>query len=188
MTTPDAIIDSAKEESSAERRNRSWPIRLIFGFEDAVLALLLVAVFVVVLIQVASRFIFHAPLSWTTEVSVSLMIWLAFIGLAVGIRDKAHVSFELLEDRVRGRFRVLLGLAQAMVLGFFLIVVGYGGVGLVQLGLGQLTPAGLPQWFSFSAVPTGCALGLLHLIAIEARAVWDAVRGRSTSDAPRKEA
>jgi len=182
MTTADAIVDPAGEESPA-RRTGPWPVRLIFGIEDAVMALLLVAVFVVVLIQVASRFIFHAPLSWTTEVSVTIMIWLAFIGLAVGIRDKAHVSFELLEDRVSEKYRILVGLVQAVVLGFFLVIVGYGGIGLVQLGLGQLTPAGLPQWIAFSAVPAGCALGLLHLAAIEAQAVWSALRGRSAPSA-----
>lgn len=176
----------AGEQVAAPERDtgvHSWPARVAHGVEDGVLAVLLVAIFLVTLTEVAARFVFHAPLSWSIEADTTLMIWLAFVGLAVGIRDKAHVSFELLEDRFRGVLLTSLQLLQAVIMGFLLLVLGYGGIGLVQLGLGQVMPSGIPQWLAFGAVPVGCGLGLLHLAAGVVQILRTAV-SRTAGDGP----
>lgn len=183
MTAAQTIGGEQLAAPDRDRRAHSLPVRLAHGIEDGVLAVLLVAIFLVTLTEVAARFIFHAPLSWSIEADTTLMIWLAFVGLAVGIRDKAHVSFELLEDRFRGVLLTLLKLLQAVIMGFLLLVLGYGGIGLVQLGLGQVMPSGIPQWLAFGAVPVGCGLGLLHLVADVVQTLRAAVPG-TAGDGP----
>lgn len=165
MTAAQTIGGEQLAATGKDRRVHSLPVRVVHGVEDGVLAVLLVAIFLITLTEVAARFVFHAPLSWSIEADTTVMIWLAFVGLAVGIRDKAHVSFELLEDRFHGVLLTLLRLLQAVIMGFLLLVLGYGGIGLVQLGLGQVMPSGIPQWLAFGAVPVGCGLGLVHLVA-----------------------
>lgn len=159
--TPTTMVRQMSSVSS-----RSSAVSMIARVEDGVIALLSFAIFTVVLIAVLSRFIFHAPLSWTTEVSVTLMIWLTFLGIAVGVRDRAHVTFELLDDQLTGVWKVLVQCGQVVIMGFLLVVITYGGFNLVKLGMGQTTPAGFPQWISFSALPVGCLLGLAHLVGV----------------------
>ncbi|SAK63003.1 TRAP transporter small permease [Caballeronia ptereochthonis] len=138
--------------------------RVLASAEDMLIAVLVFAIFCVVLAGILSRFVFHVSLSWNIEVSVTLMIWMTFIGIAVGVRDRVHVAFELFEDRLSGRWFALASFVQMLLMGFLLVALAWGGWQFMQLGLDQITPSGIPQWISFAAIPAGSALGLLHLV------------------------
>ncbi len=145
--------------------NKIAALRMLASVEDMLIAVLVFAIFCVVLAGILSRFVFHVSLSWNIEVSVTLMIWMTFIGIAVGVRDKVHVAFELFEDKLSGRWLALASFVQMLLMGFLLIALAWGGWQFMQLGLDQMTPSGIPQWISFAAIPAGSALGLLHLLA-----------------------
>ncbi|WP_250529348.1 TRAP transporter small permease [Caballeronia sp. ATUFL_F1_KS4A] len=145
--------------------NKVAVLRVLASVEDLLIAVLVFAIFCVVLAGILSRFVFHVSLSWNIEVSVTLMIWMTFIGIAVGVRDKVHVAFELFEDKLSGRWLALASFAQMLLMGFLLVALTWGGWQFMQLGLNQMTPSGIPQWISFAAIPAGSALGLLHLAA-----------------------
>ncbi|SAK81272.1 TRAP transporter DctM family protein [Caballeronia catudaia] len=145
--------------------NNTAALRVLASVEDLLIAVLVFAIFCVVLAGILSRFVFHVSLSWNIEVSVTLMIWMTFIGIAVGVRDKVHVAFELFEDKLSGRWLMLASFVQMLLMGFLLVALAWGGWQFMQLGLNQLTPSGIPQWISFAAIPAGSALGLLHLLA-----------------------
>lgn len=166
--TPESLV-STRRASVGESR----AFRVLAHVEDGLITMLVLAIFGIVLAQVLARFVFHVSLSWTTEISVTTMIWLTFLGIAVGVRDRVHVSFELFEDKFTGMARTILLSLQLLVMGFLLVVLAYGGFELVKLGIGQVTPSGIPQWVSFCAIPVGCILGLVHL-AVNA---WDLVTG-----------
>jgi len=134
-----------------------------------VMALLVIAIFGVVLAGILSRFVFHVSLSWTTEVSVTLMIWMTFLGIAIAVRDRVQVAFELFEGKLTGRWHVAVTLTQMLLMGFLLVSLAWGGWLFTQLGMEQQTPSGIPQWVSFAAVPVGSVLSLLHLTVC----AWD---------------
>ncbi len=165
--TPESLV-STRRASVGESR----AFRVLAHVEDGLITILVFAIFAIVLAAVIARF-GGVSLSWTTEISVTTMIWLTFLGIAVGVRDRVHVSFELFEDKFTGTARTILLSLQLLVMGFLLVVLAYGGYELVKLGIGQVTPSGIPQWVSFCAIPLGCILGLVHL-AVNA---WDLVTG-----------
>ncbi|BAO90824.1 TRAP transporter small permease [Caballeronia cordobensis] len=160
--------------------NNTAALRVLANVEDMLIAVLVFAIFCVVLAGILSRFVFHVSLSWNIEVSVTLMIWMTFIGIAVGVRDKVHVAFELFEDKLSGRWLMLASLFQMLLMGFLLIALAWGGWKFMQLGLDQMTPSGIPQWISFAAIPAGSALGLLHLAAH----AWDLAAHAGLDAAP----
>ncbi|SAL00622.1 tripartite ATP-independent periplasmic transporter DctQ [Caballeronia fortuita] len=145
--------------------NQTRAFRVLASVEDLLIAVLVFAIFCVVLAGILSRFVFHVSLSWNIEISVTLMIWMTFIGIAVGVRDKVHVAFELFEDKLSGRWLTCASLVQMLLMGFLLVALAWGGWQFTELGFSQLTPSGIPQWISFAAIPAGSALGLLHLAA-----------------------
>ena len=151
----------------------SLPFQALAQAEDFLMGLLVLAIFGVVLAGIMARFVFHMSLSWSTEVSVTLMIWMTFLGIAMGVRDRVHVSFELFEGRLAGTARVTMSFVQLLLMGFLLVVLAHGGYEFTKLGFEQLTPSGIPQWISFSAIPFGCMLGLLHLVVC----AWDVAGG-----------
>jgi TRAP-type C4-dicarboxylate transport system permease small subunit len=155
----------SRSRVSPDGINNTAALRVLASVEDMLIAVLVFAIFCVVLAGILSRFVFHVSLSWNIEVSVTLMIWMTFIGIAVGVRDKVHVAFELFEEKLSGRWLVMASFVQMLLMGFLLVALAWGGWQFTQLGLDQITPTGIPQWISFAAIPAGSALGLLHLAA-----------------------
>lgn len=156
-------------------------LRALARAENLLMGLLVLAIFCVVLAGILSRFVFHVSLSWSTEISVTLMIWMTFLGIAMGVRDRVHVAFELFEEKLTGRWLTAAALAQVVMMGFLLVCLAWGGWSFTQLGLDQFTPSGIPQWVAFAAIPVGSALGLVHLAVCAAEVASGAHLGSGAS-------
>nr|WP_136252039.1 TRAP transporter small permease [Ningiella ruwaisensis] len=103
---------------------------------EAVLVILLAALVMLVLWQVASRFLLSSPSSFTDELSRYLMIWVALLGAAWVTAIKAHLAIDLLSERLKPAYAIRLQvLLQLLILGFALGVLVYGGSNLVHLTL-----------------------------------------------------
>ena len=75
-------------------------MKVIFRILDRTLETLLFVTLAsmasVVAINVFCRFILKFSLSWGDELAQVLMVWMTFLGAAVGMRDKAHYAFDYL--------------------------------------------------------------------------------------------
>ena len=85
---------------------------------------LLVVIFVEVVVEVASRFIFHYPLPWGAEVSQTLLVWMTFIGSAAAFLRGEHIGIDMLVERLP---QVLRGFLQRLNL---LIILAFLGCGI----------------------------------------------------------
>lgn len=145
--------------------SRKSPGRALARAENVALAAVVAAMTVVVLLQIASRLLLGQPLSWSTEVATDLLIWSAFLGFAVGVRERGHVALSILEDRLSGRTRYAIKVLQLVVFAFLLGALTYGGA-LMAIGeVGTESAAGIPRWIPIAAIPVGAGLGLIHVAA-----------------------
>jgi TRAP-type C4-dicarboxylate transport system permease small subunit len=142
--------------------------------ENAALGALLVATVGVVFAQVVFRYVLHQPLTWSVDVATYLLVWVAFWGFAVAVRDRAHVALLLFDERLglRGH-RVVLAL-QLGVMALFMAALLYGGTDHVLRTRGEHSPLGFPLWMGYVAAPVGAALSLVHLVD----QLWALARGR----------
>jgi C4-dicarboxylate transporter DctQ subunit len=85
------------------------------GFE-AVAALILAAMFVTFLLQIFSRYVMEQPFGWTLELCLVLWVWLVFWGNAFVVRERDHVSFDILYLMAPERIRRVLALVAAGVI------------------------------------------------------------------------
>lgn len=107
-------------------RLKRWLRRLDVTFEYLGIGFL-AAMVLVVTWQVLSRAIFDAEPPWSEQVSIVLMIWLVFLGIAIGFRERSHAAVSMLVDRLpEGAQRWVQGLNYALVFAFgvYLIVRG----------------------------------------------------------------
>ncbi len=81
-----------------------------------VAALMLAALFVIFLIQIAARYVFGAPLAWTLEACLTLWLWVVFWGGAFVLGEKDHVRFDVLYTSVRPRIRRGLAIISAVAI------------------------------------------------------------------------
>lgn len=72
---------------------------------DDLAVLLLSAMFLAFVLQVAARYVFNAPLEWTQELCLTTWLWTVFWGSAFCLRDQDHIRFDMLYNAVSRRTR-----------------------------------------------------------------------------------
>ncbi|MEO8752131.1 MAG: TRAP transporter small permease [Casimicrobiaceae bacterium] len=125
-----------------------------------------VAMTLLVLVQVVLRYVLKVPLVWVEEATVFLMIWMAFMGAAIGVRRGAHIAMTILVDRLPARVAGAFYHVGTVAVIAFAGVVVWEGVQLVLSVGGQRSAAlGLPMTIPYLIVPLGALLIILQAIA-----------------------
>ena len=139
-----------------------------------VLVVLMGAMVIDVSWQVASRFVFRVPSSFTEELAGFLLIWIGLLGAAYGFRTRAHLGIDLLVTALRGSVRrAATMIAHTLVALFALSAMVMGGLRLVQLAfqLHQISAAmGIRMGYVYLALPIAGLLIILFSVASIARA------------------
>jgi len=71
------------------RRDLAQPLKFAVGLMFLVIVALTIA-------QVAARYLFERPLTWSEEVSKLLLVWLVFLGAAAVTLDGRHLDVDVL--------------------------------------------------------------------------------------------
>lgn len=80
---------------------------------EGVAAAMLGALFLTFLLQIFSRYVMVQPFGWTLELCLVLWVWLVFWGNAFVVRDRDHVSFDILYLAVPAGPRKVMALISA---------------------------------------------------------------------------
>lgn len=132
----------------------------------------IVAMVVIVTIQVITRKLFSFVFFWSEEVTLLLMVWFSFMGIAIGFREKLHLAMDsftnLLPKKVNWVIDKVILIA---VFGFGLYLVKNGWDFTVLMNESTLAATKLPNSVMYLVMPiTGvmiCVYTLLQLIGIE---------------------
>jgi TRAP-type C4-dicarboxylate transport system permease small subunit len=143
---------------------------------------LLAAISVVVFFQVMVRLILTAigvniAAPWTEELARYLLVWLIFLGAAVGCRRMQLISLTFVISGLPAFAGSLLRhLALVLCLGLFLLMVRYGYEFVQVLGRSELSPVmQIPKTWVYWAMPAGAVLMIINTLAFMAES-W--VEGR----------
>ena len=89
---------------------------------ELVSAALFAALFVVFVIQVFTRYVIGKPAGWTLELTLVLFLWITFWNAALLLRERDHVSFDLVYIEVaEGPRRILAILGTLAVVASFAV-------------------------------------------------------------------
>jgi TRAP-type C4-dicarboxylate transport system permease small subunit len=72
---------------------------------EDVLSALLVAMFVAFILQIVTRYVLNAPLSWTAELSTVTWVWGILWGAGLVLRDEEEIRFDILYGNMPGGLR-----------------------------------------------------------------------------------
>lgn len=134
-----------------------------------ILVMVVVAVLVIdVLWQVFTRFVLRDPSSWTEELAIFLLIWVALLGAAVALNRGAHLGIDYFVGKLDKKTRIYTEIFAFFVVGCFaFFVMILGGIDLVQttLHLEQKSPAlGIQMGYVYLAIPISGFFMLLYSI------------------------
>jgi TRAP-type C4-dicarboxylate transport system permease small subunit len=127
-----------------------------------VLIVFTAAMFVVVGINVFSRYVLNNSLGWADELARFVFIWISFLGAVIAYRDNEHVGLDLLVSRIPSpRIQAVLRLIGEI--GIFLVLsclLYYGWI--VSMSATNVSPAlYIPMKVVYMIVPVCAAFMLL---------------------------
>lgn len=130
-----------------------------------IMVVLFVAVVFVTSAQVIARYVFNNSFTWAEETARYLFVWASMIAAGLGFREGAHLSLDILEEKVSlGVNRILILLSGILVL-FFCLVLIYYGFKLVLHNLTIKSPAlKISLAIPYAGVPMGGVIIFLYYI------------------------
>ena len=120
--------------------------RLLHGFEEGVIAVLLGAMTILTFANVVFRYVFQSMIIWGLEAVTILFAWLVLFGIAYGFKIGAHLGVDAVLNVVSPRLRRAMGLLTGVlsILYALLILKGAWDYWAPFAGLPQTTGRWLP--------------------------------------------
>ncbi|WP_438445229.1 TRAP transporter small permease [Gorillibacterium sp. sgz5001074] len=132
----------------------------------------IVAMALIVTMQVITRKLFNFVFFWSEEVTLLLMVWFSFMGIAIGFREKLHLAMDSFTNLFGKKFnKVLDKIILACVFAFGLYLVKNGWDFTVLMSGSTLAATKLPNSVQYAVMPLSgvmiCVYSLLQFIGIE---------------------
>jgi TRAP-type C4-dicarboxylate transport system permease small subunit len=142
-------------------------------FLDAMakLAMAVSSVMMVVLIVifgwlVYGRYVINATPTWVEQVALLIVVWITFLGAAVGIRRGTHLSVEFIRDALPEKLRSLCLLFSIVMLLFFGIIMAWQGYVMYERTARRMIPLlGISE--GWRAVPVSLSGVLISLYSLD---------------------
>ena len=106
---------------------------------------LLAAMVLLIAANVFMRYVLNSGITWSEEVALVFVVWFTFIALALGVKQRLHISLCLLPEKISPKIDFLLSkLTDIVILFMGYIMIHYGWI-LVQFTSRSILPAtGVP--------------------------------------------
>jgi TRAP-type C4-dicarboxylate transport system permease small subunit len=132
---------------------------------QGLIVVLMASMAVLVFANVVMRYVFNNSIFWVEEFTQYQMIWVAYLGAGLALREGRHVAVEMLQDVLPVPIRQFIRWCIALAMAFFLLALIVFGVQIAVFTWEQETPAmGLPAGLPYLGIPIGAAAMLLHLL------------------------
>ena len=128
----------------------------------------------IVTLQVITRKLFNFVFYWSEEVTLLLMVWFAFMGIAIGFREKFHISLDAITDLSGEKFNKIWDIVINIFIfafGIYLVISGWNFT-IEQLNT-TLPATGWTNSLYYIVMPiTGiliCIYSFLSILGIDTR-------------------
>jgi len=150
--------------------------RIVHGIRRGVQLFVIVAfvyMCVAVFAQVLGRYIFNYSIDWAVETATWAQIWIVLLGSGLAMRRGMHVSIDVLAQMFPLQVARVASVAIVIACVWFLGVVFYGSLPLIEVGSFQTSPAlQFPMWVIYLGLPIGASYFALEVVAALFRR-WD---------------
>lgn len=115
--------------------------------------LVILVIVIIVSIEVFGRLLLHKSLMWSEEVALLLMVWTAFIAMAIGVEKNLHIAITIFFNMFPKKVQFLIAKFNTCATIFFGYILVYYGVRLAKMTWSSTLPA--TQW------PAGTAYSMM---------------------------
>jgi TRAP-type C4-dicarboxylate transport system permease small subunit len=126
--------------------------RLLLEFSK----LVILVIVIIVSCQVFGRLVLHKSIMWSEEVALLLMVWTAFIAMAIGVEKGLHIAITLFFNMFPKPVQFVVAKINTIATIFFGYILVVYGAKLAQMTMTSTLPA--TQWpagTAYSMMPVG---------------------------------
>jgi TRAP-type C4-dicarboxylate transport system permease small subunit len=143
--------------------------RALAHVEEGLAAALLVFVFVILGLQIVTRFVLRDPLFWTEEAARYAFVWIVALGAAQCVTSRSHIAMDIVPSMLPERARLVLRLVlDIMVLIALVALVYYGAFGTMRAHRVMSVAIGVPESWLYGALPVCGMFMTVRLVAVMA--------------------
>ena len=136
---------------------------------------------VVILLQVLFRRVLEAPLAWSEEWAIFMMVWMTFLVAPLAYRGGLNVSMDTIAALFRGRWGALLQIVINILVLAMVAVFLYRSFGMVDRGMGaRASSANVPMGYIYLIVP----LSMVFMITVGIERLLISIRSLIDPSAP----
>ena len=106
--------------------------------------LILLVIVIIVSCQVFSRLVLSSSIMWSEEVALLLMVWTAFIAMAIGVEKGLHISISIFYNMFPKKLQWVVSKINILATIFFGYILVFYGSKLVSITMSSTLPA--TQW------------------------------------------
>jgi TRAP-type C4-dicarboxylate transport system permease small subunit len=140
-------------------------VRGICKFLEVIAALSLVAMLFIVLYNIIMRYFFANSPRWAEELARQCVVIFCFISIALGVRDKIHISLSIIADTLFKKFLLPLEIFNKfLVLALGIMMSVFMGPYFTMLRYNRLPGSGIPVGYIY-VFPTAVGV-LISLISL----------------------
>ncbi|MEM5769021.1 MAG: TRAP transporter small permease, partial [Bacillota bacterium] len=96
-------------------------------FEEHLMVIFLGIMTAVVFVQVVLRFVFNGSLTWSEEGARFFFMWIIWMSMSVGLRDKSHIRMTVIYDKLSPRGQLYLHLLNNLIILVFSLFIAVLG-------------------------------------------------------------
>lgn len=138
---------------------------------------------VVIWISVFTRYVTSNPISWGEQVAKYMMIWAAFLGASLALREGGHIAVNIIAELFPPAVQRVLAVAALVLTALFLLVCLYYGVLFTDKVRPHTDPlvGEMSMAWAYAAIPVGCLLMLVQMGFLARRGVGGAMSASQAS-------
>jgi C4-dicarboxylate transporter DctQ subunit len=141
---------------------------ILYKISGVIISVLLAGIVIFTFAEVISRYFFHFSIVWSQELTIFSLIWLVYLGCAMGMRRDEVVCLTVVYDRLPAPGQMFCRLVSNILLLLFMVICTIANQELIKFGMAGRTPiTGIKRGFmamAFSVSAVIIALNCLLLI------------------------
>ncbi|HEX9779458.1 MAG TPA: TRAP transporter small permease [Geopsychrobacteraceae bacterium] len=152
--------------------------RIINSIEEAIIALLLATMTLLVFVEVVLRFGFGTGMMWAQELTLHLSAWMVLFGASYGIKVGSHIGVDALVKILPPLARRIVGGAAVAACLFYCGLFAKGAwvylAMMYKIGI-ELEDMPIPKWIAHSILLIGMILMAIRLLML----LWGVFTGKT---------
>ncbi|GKV66563.1 MULTISPECIES: TRAP transporter small permease [Sporosarcina] len=122
---------------------------------------------VVVITQVFTRNVLNYTPRWSEEFSMLLLVWITFLGIAVGFREKLHIGVSVFVSLMPKPIqKATVWISKIIIIGVSFLFIYYGLQFTVLMGGSTMAGTGFPTSVLYASIPVCGFLMLIYGIEL----------------------